>query len=176
MSNDFLEDEQRIADERESEEFFDSYALRSPINALPQLQPVVGVHPGTSVRDAINEMINQRVGCVLVVEQGALVGVFSERDVLCKVVAENVSMDDTRVEEIMTARPETLPEDSELVFALHKMAVGGYRHVPLLDAKGSPVAVVSMRDILDYIVSLYPKQVLNLPDPDGPQSKSREGA
>lgn len=175
MSNDYLDEEQRIADERERE-LFDTHALRSPMNTLPQLQPVVAVDPDTSIRDTIKEMISRRVGCVLVVADGVLAGVFSERDVLTKVVANDIDMDATRVSELMTPRPETLPEGSELVFALQKMAVGGYRHVPLLDADRVPVAVVSMRDIVDYIVSLCPQEVLNLPDPERPQSDSREGA
>lgn len=176
MSSDYLDDEQRIADERANEELFDTHALRSPINELPQLQPVVAVDPDTSIRDTINEMVNLRVGCVLVVEDGVLAGVFSERDVLSKVVANNIDMDATSVSELMTPRPETLPAGSELVFALHKMAIGGYRHVPLLGEDGAPVAVVSMRDIVDYIVSLYQKEVLNLPDAESPQSDTREGA
>jgi CBS domain-containing protein len=176
MTSDYLDDEQQIADERASEEIFDTHALRRPINTLPQLQPVVGVDPGTTIRDTIKKMISQSVGCVLVVEDGVLAGVFSERDVLSKVMANNIDMDATNVSQVMTPRPETLPEDSELVYALHKMAVGGYRHVPLLGTDGAPVAVVSMRDIVDYIVSLYQQEVLNLPDPQTPNSGSREGA
>jgi CBS domain-containing protein len=175
MSSDYLDEEQRIADERD-DELFETHALRSPIKDLPQLHPVVGVDPDTSIRDTINEMVSKRVGCVLVIEDGALVGVFSERDVLSKVVADNIDMDATSVSQLMTPGPETLPEESELVYALHKMTIGGYRHVPLLDASGTPVAVVSMRDIVDYIVSLYQSEVLNLPDPETPRSDSREGA
>lgn len=175
MSSDYLDEEQRIADERD-DELFETHALRSPIKDLPQLHPVVGVDPDTSIRDTINEMVSKSVGCVLVIEDGALVGVFSERDVLSKVVADNIDMDATSVSQLMTPGPETLPEESELVYALHKMTIGGYRHVPLLDASGTPVAVVSMRDIVDYIVSLYQSEVLNLPDPETPRSDSREGA
>ncbi len=175
MSSDYLDEEQRIADERDNE-LFETHALRSPIKDLPQLHPVVGVDPDTSIRDTINEMVNKRVGCVLVIEDGTLVGVFSERDVLSKVVANDIDMDATSVSQVMTPGPETLPEESELVYALHKMTIGGYRHVPLLDASGTPVAVVSMRDIVDYIVSLYQSEVLNLPDPETPRSDSREGA
>ena len=176
MSSDYLDDEQRIADEQAGGGYFDTHALRSPINALPELHPVVGVDPDTSVRDAIKAMISRSVGCVLVIESGTLVGVFSERDVLTKVAGNDIDLDSTSVSELMTLHPETLPEESELVFALQKMAVGGYRHVPLLNTDGAPVAVVSMRDIVDVIVSLYQKEILNLPDAEGPNSGSREGA
>lgn len=175
MSNDYIDEEARIADERE-EGLFESSALRSPIKELPQLHPVVVVEPQTTIRGAINEMIDQSVGCVLVVDDGSLVGVFSERDVLTKVATKGVDLDATPVSQLMTPDPETLSEDSELVYALHKMAVGGYRHVPLLDGDGKPVSVVSMRDIVDFIVSLYQSEVLNLRDPETPQSDSREGA
>jgi CBS domain-containing protein len=175
MRSDYLDDEQRIADER-AEALFDSHALRSPIKELPQLHPVVTVAPEASIRDAVDAMISQSVGCVMVVSDGALVGVFSERDVLCKVVAKDFDLDATSVAQLMTPAPETLPEESELVYALHKMTVGGYRHVPLMNSDGAPVAVVSMRDIVDYIVSLCQSEVLNLPDPEGPRSTTREGA
>jgi predicted transcriptional regulator len=176
MSSDYLDDEQQIADERIIEEVFDCHALKRPVNELPELQPVSGVSPDTSVRDAIKQMTTQRVGCLLVLQDGQLLGVFSERDVLTRVAGSGIDIDATKVSELMTHRPETLPADSELVYALHKMAVGGYRHVPLLDASGSPVAVVSMRDIVGYIVSLYQKEVLNLPDPETPSPENREGA
>ena len=176
MSSDYLDDEQRIADEQARGGYFDTHALRSPINALPELQPVVRVDPHTSVRDTIKAMINRRVGCVLVIEGGSLVGVFSERDVLTKVAGNDIDLDSTPVSELMTLHPETLPQESKLAFALNKMAVGGYRHVPLLDTDGSPVAVVSMRDIVDAIVSLYQKEILNLPDAEAPKPGSREGA
>lgn len=176
MSSDYLDEEEQIADDRDRRELFDGHALRQPINSLPELQPVVAVDANTSIRATVKEMISRSVGCVLVVEAGMLAGVFSERDVLTKVVANDVDLDATVVSELMTRRPETLPEDSELVYALHKMAVGGYRHVPLLDKGGTPVAVVSMRDIVDYIVSLYQQEVLNLPDAETPKSDHREGA
>jgi len=176
MSSDYLEDEQQIADERMTDEVFDCGALHRPVNDLPELQPVVGVSPDTSVRDAIKEMTTQRVGCLLVIEDEQLTGVFSERDVLTRVAASGMDIDATQVSEVMTQRPETLAAGSELVYALHKMAIGGYRHVPLLNDGGFPVAVVSMRDIVGYIVSLYQKEVLNLPDPETPAPENREGA
>ena len=116
-------------------------------------------------------------GAFLVIENEKLAGVFSERDVLTKAVADNIDLESTTVSELMTSDPETLSQDHELALCIaEKMAVGGYRHVPLLDDSGKPVSVVSMRDIVDFIVSLYQKQVLNLPDPDAPNSGSREGA
>ena len=77
----------------------------------------------------------------------------------------------------MTANPASLRPGDMLVYALHQMEIGGYRHVPLVDESGAPVAVVSMRDIVGYIVSLYPDEVLKLPSHPGQViSQTREGA
>ena len=77
----------------------------------------------------------------------------------------------------MTVNPQTLRPEDELVYALNLMSVGGFRHVPIVNDNGQPVAVVSMRDIVEYIVSLYPDEVLKLP-PSQDQSitQNREGA
>lgn len=177
MPDDYLDDEHRIAEERKRAEDRDVLALQQPISDLADLHPVVCVTAQTTVAAAVETMVQQAVGCLLVTDQTQLVGLFTERDVLCKVVAANVDPAKTLVSELMTHSPDTLNIDSPLVFALHRMAVGGYRHVPLLNQEGRPVAVVSMRDIVKHIVSLYPEQVFNLPDhPDHSHWKRRDGA
>ncbi len=175
MSDDVFENED-LTSQASRNELFEEHALMAQVNTLPELQPVVGVSPETTVRDAIKQMVSRRVGCLVITVDGRLTGVFSERDVLTKVALNDIDVDATPVSQLMTPRPEAIPEASELVYALHKMAVGGYRHVPLVDEDGKPTAVVSMRDIVDYIVALDPAEVLNLPDPDHPISHSREGA
>ncbi len=172
--NDYLDDEVQIAAERE---LFHEGALQRPICDLPELQPVIAAAPQDSLRSVINVMAEKHVGCTLIVENDRLVGVFSERDVLRKVTTTGVDIDATPVGELMTRNPETLRQDDELVYALHQMALGGYRHIPLLDGAGKPVAVVSMRDIVGYLVSLYPDEVMTLPsNPDKSITQTREGA
>jgi len=177
MSDSFLNDEQKVSDDRQRDELLEPSALQEPLSELSELQPVVSLLPQATVRDAVQQMTEKRVGIVLVVEDGKLVGVFSERDVLRKVVGENVDLDATPLSELMTENPECLHSENPLVYALHQMSVGGYRHIPLVDENGSPVAVVSMRDIVGHIASLYPDQVLNLPGhPNQTITSTREGA
>jgi CBS domain-containing protein len=122
-------------------------------------------------------MAGERVGIILIVDDGVLVGVFSERDVLLKVAASGINISETVVADLMTANPQTLRPDDELVYALNLMSVGGFRHVPIVNDNRQPVAVVSMRDIVEYIVSLYPDEVLKLPpSPDQSITQNREGA
>ncbi len=177
MSEDFLDDEQQIAQDQDRVELFDSAALELPMSELPDLQPVVKYGPDATIRTAIDAMKEKRVGCLLIVDEEKLVGVFSERDVLTKVAGGSVDLDATTVSELMTRNPETLRFEDEVVYALHQMTLGGYRHIPLLDDNGNPVAVVSMRDIVGYIVSLYPDQIMNLPaKPNQSITSTREGA
>jgi CBS domain-containing protein len=177
MSDDFLDDEQQIANEQANEELFDTHALRLPISDLPELQAVVQVAPTATVREVIDGMVSKRVGCVLVTESEQIVGVFSERDVLRKIAGQAIDVDTTPVSEVMTKDPQTLRESAPLVYALHQMSTGGYRHIPLTNEDNQPVAVVSMRDIVEYIVSMYPEQIMNLPaNPDQSITSTREGA
>ena len=148
-----------------------------PIAGLPTLKPPMCVEPTVSVRHAIERMNRQNVGCVLVERNGLLIGVFTERDVLAKVVPGGLDIDRTRVSEVMTPDPECLTPDDLIAYALNKMSVGGFRHIPLVDAEGRPVGVVAMRNILDYIVDLFPNEVLNLPpEPVLGVARAREGA
>ena len=120
-------------------------------------------------------MLTKRVGCVVVTEEDQLVGLFTERDLLCKVVPKGIDIASTPVSTVMTRKPESLPVDSPLVYVLQRMSVGGYRHVPLVNNQGKAVAVISMRDIVHHIVSLYPEQILNIPDRPSTWSR-RDGA
>ena len=171
---DHLKDEQAVVDERISSEDRDVLALQQPID-LSELQPVVGVTPQSTISEVVETMLTKRVGCVVVTEDDQLVGLFSERDLLCKVVPQNIDISSTPVSSVMTKKPETLPVDSPLVYLLQRMSVGGYRHVPLMNNQGKAVAVVSMRDIVQHIVSLYPDQILNIPDQPSTWSR-RDGA
>jgi CBS domain-containing protein len=176
MDEEIILEEEAIADERAAEATrLGAAILHHPIRGLATLKPAICVAPGTSVRAAIEQMNRQHVGCVLVEEQGRLLGIFTERDVLTKVVVQNVDIDRTRVETVMTPDPESLSPDDRISYALNKMSMGGFRRIPLVDENGRPVGVVSMRNVVDYMVDLFPGEVLNLP-PQPRLSRAREGA
>jgi len=118
------------------------------------------------VADAIRTLNQQHTGCALVVENGRLVGIFTERDVLTKVVGA-VDMDATRVESVMTPAPDTLPPTASIAFALRKMTLEGYRHIPVVAPDGSPIGVVAVRDIVAWMVELFPESIYNLPPEPG---------
>ena len=172
------DEEEHIAEMQAHEEMrLAAAGLQRPIGDLPALGPVIACARTATVRQAIAMMHQQRIGYVLIVEQGRLLGIFTERDVLTKVAGRDVDIDRVPVGELMTPDPECLGVDDELVYALNQMSVGGYRHIPLLDDNGHPTGVVAMRHIVDYLVSLFPQEVLNLPPaPSLGIPQAREGA
>jgi CBS domain-containing protein len=178
MNEDIIREEEMIALEQAEEAAqFSTALIRRPIRALPTLKPPITVGRQVSVLDAVEAMNRGRVGCVLVVDGGALAGVFTERDVLTRVVSRSVDADKTAIELVMTENPETLTLDDGIVYALNKMSVGGFRHIPLVDEQNRPTGVVAMRNIVDYLVDLFPTEVLNLPpSPSLGVARAREGA
>jgi CBS domain-containing protein len=102
---------------------------------------------------------------VLVKEGEVLVGIFTERDLLRK-VAMRVDPSKTKIGTVMTRDPEAVSFHDTIAAVLNKMTVGGFRHVPLVDVKRRPVGVLSMKDIVNFFVSNFPRHVLNVaPDP-----------
>ena len=124
--------------------------LSNQISSLNPKPPQV-VAPKVSVREVIDMMVENSIGCVLVVENGQIQGIFTERDAVLKLNTDYQSMLERRVEEFMTPNPQTLTMDAKIAFAIQRMDQGGYRHLPIVDAKGTPIGVISVRDILAYL-------------------------
>lgn len=126
--------------------------MEDPVRALQPRRPVT-VRPTATVREAVQTMLARDIGALLVVDDaGRLLGIFSERDLLTKVAGH----DDYAVRPVrdfMTANPETVTPEHTLAYALHKMDVGSYRHLPVIE-EGLPVGVISVRDLLRHITRL----------------------
>jgi CBS domain-containing protein len=178
MDEEIILEEELIAEERAIEVARLGAAItKRPIHKLSTLRPPVCVAPSASVRHAVAAMNEHRTGCVLVTAHERLVGVFTERDVLTKIAGRDIDLDATPVAEVMTPEPECLTLDDGIAYALNMMSVGGFRHIPLVDSAHRPTGIVAMRDIVDYIVDMFPEAVLNLPpSPAHGIARSREGA
>lgn len=123
--------------------------LETPLREVGLLPPNI-VSPGDSVLEAVRLMQKTRHGSVLVVEDGKLVGIFTERDVLDRLAGEDVDLERLPVQVVMTPKPQYLGEEDVLAFAVHRMAVGHYRHIPVL-RDGHPVGFVSIRGVLKFL-------------------------
>jgi CBS domain-containing protein len=149
--------------------------LHEPLSALAPRAPVC-VSPEAPVSEAIRLMNEERIGALLVTSNDRLLGIFTERDVLKKVVGGGMSQD-ARVREVMTAEPCCLHQDDAIVFALKLMHEGGFRHVPLLDDRARPTAVISVKDVVEFVVSLFARELATAPpEPHHLTPSTSEGA
>ena len=128
---------------------------RETIRDLPTLQPPITCEHSATIRQAIEVMQRERRDCVLVVDLGRLVGVFTAWDVLTKVAARGIDIDRLRIGTLMTPNPDCLHMDDELAYALNQMSVWDYQHIPLIDDHGRPTGIVTMRR---YSSSSMPKR------------------
>lgn len=101
----------------------------------------------TTVAEAARLMKEHDIGALMIVDGGKLVGIFTERDALFRVVAADKDPKSTRVGTAMTRKPRTVAPDRPLGHALHIMYDGGFRHVPVVE-RGHPVGMVTARDAL----------------------------
>jgi CBS domain-containing protein len=150
-------------EESASDERLQGPLLTEPISSL-KLGPAITVPLDSTLNQTVEVMQTRHLGCVLVVDKnGILKGIFTERDLLNKIAGRKLDWNAIRVSEFMTADPETLQRGDGIAWALNLMSIGGYRHVPLIDDEGHPTGVVSMKDIVEFIVDLFPDEILNLP-------------
>lgn len=101
---------------------------------------------GTTVRAAARNMAKRHIGAVLIGSDGRLEGIFTERDLLIRVVAGGRDLDATKLAEVMTPDPDTVGPDDLASLALERMRAAGYRHVPVVE-DGAVVGIVSLRDL-----------------------------
>jgi len=118
-----------------------------PIRDIIHSQEVVAVPPSATVREACEAMTFRKTGSVLVIDEGRLVGIFTERDALTRVLAAGRNPERTTVASVMTTNPASIAPDRPVVHALHLMNEGGYRHMPVVE-HGTVVGIVSMRDAI----------------------------
>jgi len=128
------------------------------IGSIIEGQELVTAPESATVAQAARLMKEKRVGAVMVVEEGKLVGMFTERDALFRVVAEARNAQTTRLADVMTRNPQTVDPGKAFSDALHIMHEGGFRHVPVVE-DGRPIGMVSCRDALgpeleDFIYEL----------------------
>jgi CBS domain-containing protein len=113
-------------------------------------KPPLTVAPEQPVGDVLTQMAEHQVGCVIVARGDQIAGIFSERDALDRLNVDFAALADRPVSQFMTPSPEVVDSESRIAFAIHKMDVGGYRHMPVV-TKGRISGVISVRDLLRYV-------------------------
>ena len=147
------------------------------IDSVSRLEPTPPhrVESSQIVADAVYLMRSERVGCLLVCQQGRLVGVFTERDLMGRVLGVGKPLT-IPIGDVMTTEPVTVDPKDSIRTAIKKMQSGGYRHLPVVDENNRPIGVLSVKRIVHYLAEHYPNAVYNLPPEPGSVPNEREGA
>lgn len=144
----------------------DSNFLCQSISVLNPNKPIT-VSEDTLLSEVIERLQSCKIGGVLVVDKGGkLVGVFTERDCVQKVLGRGVDITTARVSQYMTKDPVSQPPDITTAYALNLMSHGGFRHLPLVDQDQVPIGIVSVKDVLDFIVNTFIRDLLEFPELD----------
>jgi CBS domain-containing protein len=147
------------------------------VDSVSRLSPTPPwrVSPDQSVAEAVQLMRQHRVGCLLVCTGDHVVGIFTERDLMRRVLAPGRPLL-LPVAASMTPNPVTVSPTAPIGHAVRLMVDGGYRHLPVVDDGGRPVGVLSVKRIVHYLVEHYPYTVYNLPPDPGAFPLEAEGA
>jgi CBS domain-containing protein len=125
------------------------WIMEEPIGNLDLPAPLT-VTADASVADAVRVLKAGGHGSVLVLEDGKLVGILTERDLLLRVAGRGSDVTALPVREVMTPDPMTVREQDPVALALNRLNVDGYRHLPVVK-DGRPVAFVSVRNLLKHL-------------------------
>lgn len=133
------------------------------------------VAPDVPVRKIIEKMQSANVGGVLVCEGEQLVGMFTERDVVKQIVDGGTGLSGP-VAAVMTRDPVRIRSDESVGAAIGRMQQGGFRRLPVVDAEGRPLGIISVKRVLKFLAEYFPTAVFNLPPRPDDYSAEREGA
>ncbi len=116
-----------------------------------------------SVADAIEVMRAKNTHCVYIESEEALVGVFTDRDLIKRVLSKAKRPTSTSLEDVMTKSPESLHPKDNVTYAINKMAIGGFRNIPIVD-DGKLVAGLSVREVVSHIADVLSTESEDTPD------------
>ena len=140
----------------------DEALLSDTVKLLAPSEPIQ-LTPEATVDEAVTKMAdNRRAAVVIVDDAGRLIGIFTERDVLTRVVRRQLDPQRTRLADVMTLDPEALAPQDRICYAINRMHNAGYRSVPLVDADRRPMGIVTVNDVVKWLAEIFPEAVLNL--------------
>ncbi len=138
----------------DGESEFELHLSQDPLSAV-SVKETPTVAPGDPVHHAIHLMQRRGAECVLVKSEDKIVGILTEHDILMKAASEKVDLNAVAVRDMMTPDPVILRDEDTLAVALHKMSVGGFRHIPIVTPKADAL-VVSIQDVFRHISRFIP--------------------
>jgi CBS domain-containing protein len=121
------------------------------------------VDVGDPMWKVVEAMKNKNRGAVCVEESGGLVGIFTERDLVSRLDHDDALWSHVLVKDVMTPHPTVVRPYESVAEAMRLLMQGKRRHLPIVDDKGKILGLLSIRDILSYVASRFPEDMMNLP-------------
>jgi CBS domain-containing protein len=135
--------------------------LEDTVRLLAPSQPL-RFTPDHSVARAIDAMVqNRRAAVVVVDDTERLIGIFTERDVLTRVLGAGRAGRDTLLRDVMTPDPEALRSDDRICHAINRMHAGGFRSLPIVDERHRAIGIITINDVVRWLAEIFPEAVLN---------------
>lgn len=142
---------QRDIPRPKKDDHFQQIMMTRPIVDLLTGKDLLVASPGDSIQKVVRIFQEKKKNCVLVYKRKKLVGILSHRDILLRVVGKYDDLSKIKVEAVMTPHPEYVRADAPIAYVLNKMAMGGFRHVPVLAQDGTPLSIILIKDVLGYL-------------------------
>jgi len=111
---------------------------------------ILSCSPNKTIYAAVKDMNQKKCGSILVINKGKLCGIFTERDLLTRVISNDYDTKKTKVSEVMTSAPETAKAEDAVTECLGRMSQGRFRHMPIVDDKDKVIGMLSQRDFVTY--------------------------
>lgn len=175
---DIIDEEIRIMHEQDADPtVLTSDTFKKPISEL-SMRKIITIPRGAKIKDAVDLMQKYRFGAVIISENDdpkKLAGIFTERDLLLKVIGKVPNFLEISIEDVMTKDPFVLQQGDKIAFLMHNMHVGRFRHIPIVDNDHNIVSIVSIKDVNSYILDHFPQAITNITaEPFRGQSKRED--
>lgn len=130
---------------------FQSLMMLAPVGNLLTGEDLLVAGADDKIETVVRVFQEKNKNCILVYEGKKLTGIISYRDLLRKVVLKHPDLSKVTVREVMTPNPEYVKAEHPIAYAVNKMAMGGFRHLPVLADDGTPLSIISIQDVLGYL-------------------------
>ena len=168
FDNQEIEEDQEWYDglnHHEEPEMKEAIKIQEPISAMTLSEPTI-IDLGTNLKHVLDGMQENKINCILTLNDGTLGGILTERDILLKVTGKGFDLDLTTIDEFITTNPESVTPDDPLAYALNKMYIGGFRNVPVVNDELYPIGIIGITDIIASIADYFHGDIINLPPLD----------
>ena len=142
---------QRDLPRPKKDDSFQSVMMTAPIENLVTGKDLLVASTTDSIQKIVKILQDEKKDCVLIYKRKKLVGIISYRDLLSKIAGKQKDLSKVKAEAVMTPNPEYVKGEDPIAYVVNKMATGGFRHVPVLQADGTPLSIISIKDVLSYL-------------------------